>query len=94
MAKIAKKALVNCTSCGGDGLYKRHTSYTREGLPYCFRCNGTGKVLVPVTQAFAVGPYVKLARVKTVDTGRWKLVPWNDRKVQWYDSLANFEYPY
>ena len=33
-----------CPSCGGDGLYKRVTSYRVNGKPICFRCKGSGKV--------------------------------------------------
>ena len=33
-----------CPSCSGDGLFKRHTSYTVDGKPICFRCWGSGRI--------------------------------------------------
>lgn len=60
-----KTKLIKCPSCGGDGLYKRHTSYTRDGKPFCFRCDGTGQIIAKNTKPDCrrhhkwqvVGPY-------------------------------------
>ncbi len=35
---------IQCPKCNGDGLYKRHTSYTENGIPVCFPCKGSGKI--------------------------------------------------
>lgn len=32
-----------CWYCDGTGRYAGPTSALRQGVPYCFRCNGTGE---------------------------------------------------
>ncbi len=70
------KQIVKCDSCGGDGLYKRRTSYTVKGKPICFRCEGTGKVKITIPS------YVRLYRVRTGvgPKSPVKLVPAAERK--------------
>jgi hypothetical protein len=41
---------VKCTHCNGTGLYQRHTSYTIDGKPVCFKCGGSGVITVKVTK--------------------------------------------
>lgn len=66
--------LVVCPSCKGSGLYTRHTSYTRNGKPFCFRCNGTGKVsrsqlqLSKHTKKQIVGPYCIYPPSESIET--------------------------
>ena len=77
---------INCPDCKGDGLYKRPTSYTRDGIPFCFRCDGTGKLIVThrkaqkIAESLACYPFSKLVKVKTPEG--IKLVPYNQKKSQ------------
>ncbi len=62
-----------CSSCSGDGLYKRHTSYTVNGKPICFRCEGSGEVTRKIPS------FVRLYEVRTL-VGKPLLVPAAKRK--------------
>lgn len=76
-----------CTSCGGDGLYKRHTSYTVNGKPICFRCKGSGWIkrkIARYNRLYKVGgklvPASKRPSKKTTNknkstTSCWDVIP-------------------
>jgi hypothetical protein len=73
----------NCPSCGGDGLYKRHTSYTVGGKPICFRCEGTGTILVKQPT------YTRLYQVYDIE-GCLNLVRASERK-NYFSSVNEAE---
>ena len=62
-----------CSDCGGDGLYKRHTSYLVKGKPVCFACMGSGEIVRKSPT------YKRIYRVRTPN-GEIKLVPAKERK--------------
>jgi hypothetical protein len=40
---LAELEALACYRCDGSGQYSGPTNATRNGVPYCFYCNGTGK---------------------------------------------------
>lgn len=84
------KITIKCPSCQGDGIYKRPTSITRDQIPYCFRCNGAGKLTVTHRQAQKMAedstryPLSKLAKVKTPEG--YRLVPYGKRNLNWMNE--------
>lgn len=94
-----KKIKIRCDKCGGNGLYLRPTPYTVDGKPVCFKCDGAGHLLVDprsIGKTAASGPVCKLAKVKTVDTGKVILVPEHEKNQQHYENqqINSSEIPY
>jgi hypothetical protein len=41
-AEYTEREKTACGRCDGDGQYKAPTGHTRNGVPVCFRCGGSG----------------------------------------------------
>ena len=89
MAK--QKEWMTCSYCHGSGLYKRHTSYTRDGKPFCFKCDGVGKILVS-KQLSGAFYHTPIKKMNLSDSGRLVLVPAKIKKNEPFLTEARWQF--
>lgn len=83
MIKQLETKQVKCDHCGGTGIYQRHTSYTINGVPVCFRCGGSGILTVKITKR-------RLDR-----QAKWQIVgPFSSISIQNHEPMASEDFPY